>query len=101
MLLSRRFRGHPTPASYDPVMAITTDPTQPSAGKLKAESPILDAEAAVRVPLRTAAVRDSAGITLSGERHAGRRRPAWHNGIFTQDRHTVSDNKTRLNTSPS
>lgn len=103
MLLFRRFRGHPTPASCDPLMAITTDPTQPSAGKLRAESANLDSEAAVRVPLRTSIARDSAPITLSGERPAGRLRPvtsaSLHESI-TPDRQQFSPNEPRRKMSP-
>src|SRR5712671_1364026 len=100
MLLFPRFARASHTASYDPVMAITTDPTQPSAGKLKAESPILDAEASVRVPLRTGAVRDSAGITLSGERPAGRLRPASLHESITPDRQPLSSNEPRRKMSP-
>ncbi len=58
-------------------MAIITDSTQPGAGQLRADSTSLDADAAVRVPHRHAgsSVRDSSGITASGERPASRLRP--------------------------
>src|SRR5258706_13030841 len=77
MLLFPRFRGHPAPAFCDPVMAITTDSTQPSAGKLSADSTSLDPEAAVRVarPQTGSGGRDSSAITFSGER-PNRLRPA-------------------------
>ena len=77
MLLFLRFRGHPAPAFCDPVMAITTDSTQPGAGKLRTDSSSFDPEAAVRLPPRTTGslVRDSSAVTMSGERPPGRPRP--------------------------
>jgi uncharacterized membrane protein len=77
MLLFPRFRGHPAPAVCDPVMAITTDATQPGAGQLRTDSSSIDPKAAVRVPQRPTGslMRDSAATTLSGERTTGRLRP--------------------------
>ena len=75
MLLFTRFRGHPAPALCDPVMAITTDSTQPGAGQLRSDSTNLDPE--VRLPHRHSGslARDASAIPLSGERPAARLRP--------------------------
>jgi uncharacterized membrane protein len=77
MLLFRWFSGHPAPALYGPVMAITTDSTQPGAGQLRTDSGSLDPKAAVRVPPRPSGslTRDSGITSLSGERTSGRMRP--------------------------
>lgn len=77
MLLFPRFRGHPAPSVCDPVMAITTDATQPGAGQLRTDSSSLDPKAAVRVPPRATGslTRDRSVTTLSGERATGRLRP--------------------------
>jgi uncharacterized membrane protein len=75
MLLFQRFRGHPAPAVCDPIMAITTDSTQPGAGQLRTDSTRTDPE--VRLPQRHTGslARDPLAITLSGERPASRLRP--------------------------
>jgi uncharacterized membrane protein len=89
---SRGFRGHPTPAVCDPVMAITTDSTQPGAGQLRTDSNL---DPAVRAPLRQTGslVRDASAVTLSGERSTGRLRPvssaSLHESI-TPDRQAAS-----------
>src|SRR6266446_2246141 len=99
MLLFPRFRGHPAPAFCDLVMAIITDSTQPGAGQLQADSTSSDAEPAVRAPHRHpgSSVRDSAAITLSGERPA-RPRPvtsaSLHESI-TADRQTTAPSEPR------
>src|SRR5260221_11248441 len=94
MLLFPRFRGHPAPAFYDLVMAIITDSTQPGAGQLQADSTSSDAEPAVRAPHRHpgSSVRDSAAITLSGERPASRPRPVTSASLYesTADRQTTA-----------
>ncbi len=77
MLLFPRFRGRSASAVFDPVMAITTDATQPGAGQLRTDSSSIDPKSAVRVPPRSTGslLRDPAATTLSGERTTGRLRP--------------------------
>ncbi len=103
MILFTRFRGHPTPAVCDLVMAITTDSTQPGAGQLRTDSGSLDPE--VRAPHRHTGslVRDASAITLSGERPTGRLRPvtsaSLHESI-TPDRQTASSTDPKRKMAP-
>lgn len=62
---------------YGPVMAITTDSTQPGAGQPRTDSSSIDPEAAVRVPQRATGSlgRDGSVASVSGERSTGRLRP--------------------------
>jgi uncharacterized membrane protein len=104
MLLFRWLAGFPHPPLW-PVMAITTDSTQPGAGQLRTDSGSLDPKAAVRVPPRTSGslTRDSGITSLSGERTSGRLRPvssaSLHESI-TPDRQLAQSTESRRRMAP-
>lgn len=72
------FAGFPHPPVCSPVMAITTDSTQRSAGQTRTDRSTIDAHPASRVPARdrlSSSTHDSSIASISGERATGRLRP--------------------------
>jgi hypothetical protein len=72
-------RGHPAPASLRPVMAITTDSTQRTAGPTRPDSSTVDSQPSARASMRERAAgamsREPAIGSSSGDRSTGRLRP--------------------------